>query len=596
MALPDGQSRNAPCPCGSGKKYKHCHGALGALGAQGEPAPAPVDRSLSEAAQNLFRRAIQLLQAGQPMAAAPLLSEAIRLNPQYFDAHHALGSVLIGTGRFPEASAMLLRALALKPDSAAAWRDLGIACDRQNQHEPAIEAFQRAVTLNSKQGDALHRLGELYVMYSRMTDAADCFERAAKIDPDTTKARIFRSDAAMLRGDITGAEQWARKAVALDRTSLPANGTLAGLLYTQGRFDDATNAYEAALKLNGSAARCWYGLAHCRKFQPGDTALLDRMRPVAARTDLNDNDRTFLHFAMAKVCDDLGEYSEAMEHFDAANRLRAKELRFDRARIEALVDRNIRVFTREFFAAQAGLANPSSKPMFIVGMYRSGTTLVEQILSSHPQVAAGDELTVWMPTDLEVDSVTGAFDAERTEAAIARYLSVLQSIGPEAARVTDKLPLNLFRLGAIHALLPNARIVHCRRDPIDTCLSIYTNLFKSRVNFAARKEDLAFFYRQYLRMMDHWRAVLPAEKFIEVEYEQLTAAPEAETRRLIAFAGLDWDEKCLKPEENRRAVSTASAWQVRQPIYKTSSQRWRRYEPWLGELRTLLADEPPHTA
>jgi hypothetical protein len=245
-------------------------------------------------------------------------------------------------------------------------------------------------------------------------------------------------------------------------------------------------------------------------------------------------------------------------------------------------------------ASHAASGKPDQKPLFIVGMYRSGTTLVEQIVSSHPAIAAGGELTVWTPMELEIDPMTGDFDPARARSAIERYLSVLQTIGPSAARVTDKLPFNFFRLGAIHALMPNARIIHCRRDPIDTCLSIYTNLFKSRVSFAARKDDLVFVYQQYLRMMDHWRKVLPPEIFLDVQYERLIADREAETRRLIAFTGLDWDDSCLRPEQNERSINTASAWQARQPVYASSMQRWRHYEPWLGELRQLLSAEAQH--
>jgi hypothetical protein len=268
---------------------------------------------------------------------------------------------------------------------------------------------------------------------------------------------------------------------------------------------------------------------------------------------------------------------------------------FDRAGFAAMVDSNIARYTSDFMARNAALATHDSKPLFIVGMYRSGTTLVEQILSSHPDIAAGGELTVWTPTDMDVDAATGALDRDRAQAATAKYLTALNKIGPSAARVTDKLPFNFFRLGAIHALMPEARIIHCRRDPIDTCLSIYATLFNTRITFAARKDDLAFCYRQYLRLMEHWRSVLPSDIFIEVEYEQLVADREAQTRRLVAFSGLDWNDGCLNPERNERAIGTSSAWQARQPVYETSLQRWRRYEPWLGDLRQL-ADLGVHPA
>jgi tetratricopeptide (TPR) repeat protein len=535
-----------------------------------------------------FRRGVKALQVGRPSEAIPFLQEAIHSDARNFEAHHALGSVLLQIGRFADASPVLLRALALQPDSAAAWRDTAASYDGQNLHQPAIEAYRRALELAPQSGDVLLRLAQLYTAYGRMDEAADCYERAAEIRPDTTQARLYCSDARLLRGDVPGAEKWAREAVVLDPESGTAHATLAGLLYAQGRFADAAISFEEALRLNPQEGRCWIGLADCRKYSAADNSILDRMAAELLRDDLNDFNRMVMHFAMGKICNDRGDYAYAMEQFDAANALRARDLKFDRAAFEAMVDQNIRQFTPEFIASAAVLGTPDPRPLFIVGMYRSGTTLVEQILSSHPDIAAGGELTVWMPGDTEVDARTGEFDPVRSRAAVAKYLSVLDRKGPSAKRITDKLPFNWFRLGAIHALMPNARIIHCQRDPIDTCLSIYSNLLKSRVTFAARKDDLAFCYKQYLRMMDHWRKVLPAHVFMEIQYELLIADREAETRRLIAFTGFEWNDFCLRPDENRRPIDTASAWQARQPVYATSVERWRHYEPWLGELRQLL--------
>jgi tetratricopeptide (TPR) repeat protein len=552
-------------------KYKRCCGAI----------------SESRAAQDQFLRGVQLLRSGQTLAAISALHAAIEADGTHFDAHHALGSAFAQNGQFGEAGAVLSRAVALCPDSAAAQRDLGAAYDCQDLHEQAIEAYRRAVELKPSLGDVHHRLGEIYAMYSRNAEASDCFERAAAAGKNTTQTRLYRSDAALLRGDLAGAEQWARRAVALEPASDAAHGTLAALLYAQGRFEAAAACFETALRLNPKAVKCWDGLAHCRKYSTADNAVLGRMRAVLQRGDLGDFELMTIHFAIGKVYDDCGDYGQAMAQFDAANRLRAKGAKFDRAGVAALVDRNIEFFTQDFVARNAANGTKARKALFIVGMYRSGTTLVEQIVSSHPDIAAGGELTVWAPGDPEIDAATGEFDADRAHEAVSKYLSVLQKIGPSAVHVTDKLPFNCFRLGAIHALMPQARIIHCQRDPIDTCLSIYSTFFSSRISFAAKKDDLVFCYRQYLRMMEHWRKVLPAEIFMEVQYERLIADREAETRRLIGFCGLDWNECCLRPEQNKRSISTSSAWQVRQPMYATSLQRWRRYEPWIGELRQL---------
>jgi tetratricopeptide (TPR) repeat protein len=536
----------------------------------------------------MVARGVHLLRLGQPGEAVQVLLAAVEAGAEDFEAYHALGTGLLQTGRFADASSVLEHAAELKPDSAAAFSDLGAAYDQQGMHEQAIAAYQRAVTLAPRLGDVLARLGQLYAMYSRNAEASASLERAADAKPKAPQARLYRSDAALLRGDMAGAEAWARKGVALAPGDASAHGGLAGTLYNQGRFDEAAASFEQALRLEPRVGKFWHGLAQCRKYAAEDGPILERMGAVLRRGDLHDGDRMVIHFASGKVLEDRGDYARAMEQFVAANALRGRGLAFDKAALAAVVDRAIATFTPEFFARHADAGVADEKPLFIVGMYRSGTTLVEQILSSHPQIAGGGELTVWGPTELEPAAEAGDFDAARIGASAAKYLAALGQIGPRAARVTDKLPPNLFRLGEIHTLMPRARIIHCRRDPIDTCLSIYTTNFGPRIPFAAQQSDLAFYYRQYLRMMAHWRAVLPSEVFLEVEYEQLVAEREAETRRLIAFAGVAWDESCLRPERNERAIGTASAWQARQPVYATSVQRWRRYEGWGQALHNAL--------
>ncbi len=544
-------------------------------------------------AQDQFLRGVQMLRSGQTAAAASSLLAAIRADDRHFEAHHALGSALAQAGRFADAAAVLTRAVALRPDAAAAHAALGGAYDRQNLHGQAIEAYRRAVELNGGLGPVHHRLGELYALASRPEEAARHLDHAADIDPNTTHARLCRSDAQLLRGDLADAERWAREAVALEATSSAAQGTLGGMLYAQGRFDEAAGCFEAALRLDPTMAKCWDGLARCKSYSQADASVVEAMRALLRRSDLGEGQRMTLHFALGKVYDDCGDYAHAMEAFDAANRLRAKDRAFDRAGFAALVDRNIETFTREVVARNAASGSSDQTPLFVVGMYRSGTTLAEQIVSSHPDVAAGGELTVWTPTEMEPDAATGRFDPDGARPAMAKYLSALHKIGPLAARVTDKLPFNFLRLGAIHSMMPRARIIHCRRDPIDTCLSIYSTPFNSRMSFAARKDDLVFCYQQYRRMMDHWREVLPADILLEVDYERLVEDRDAQTRRMVAFTGLGWNDLCLAPQHNPRPISTSSAWQARQPVYATSLHRWRRYEPWIGELRQLLADETP---
>jgi hypothetical protein len=228
--------------------------------------------------------------------------------------------------------------------------------------------------------------------------------------------------------------------------------------------------------------------------------------------------------------------------------------------------------------------------VLIVGMPRSGTTLVEQILSSHPEIGGGDELTFWSEKAAALaDAGARALTRAVARAIVDDYLGLLRGIAPAARRVTDKMPQNYLHLGLVHMMFPRARIIHCRRNPVDTCLSIYFTHFSLMKDYAFDRRGIVFFYEQYLKFMTLWRHVLPSDRLIEIDYETLITDREQVTRRMIDFCGLEWHSACLYSESNPRAVKTASMWQARQPIYKTSVERWRRYEPWLSEFRQLLA-------
>jgi hypothetical protein len=325
-----------------------------------------------------------------------------------------------------------------------------------------------------------------------------------------------------------------------------------------------------------------------KKLTEADRPLLDRILARIAAADLPERHQMSLHFAAGKALDDLRVPAEAIVHFDAANAIRRRLAPFNRADFEQRVDRLIGRFTRAFFEAHAAMGDPDPTPVLVLGMPRSGTTLVERFVSGHPAVAGGGELVFWNdhgPTwsDAPVERLTAGAAGLRRD-----YLAVLRRIGPEALRVTDKMPFNFLWVGLVHALFPNARFVHCRRNPIDTCLSIYQTQFAANWGFAADRGDLAFYYRQYLRLMEHWRSTLPARCLLDVHYEASTADPEAAARQIVSFCDLPWDISCLHPESNGDAVKTASKWQARQPVYRSSVERWRKYEPWLGELRTLV--------
>jgi tetratricopeptide (TPR) repeat protein len=596
--------RNGPCPCGSGKKYKHCcavarpatgrlpdralPGRPARLAPTAQPERAPSAKQNGKAGEEFHARGLQLMAAGRHAEAVLALGKAVQLNPERAVSYHVLGTALMKTGELPAAEAGLRRAIALDPKLANAYLDLGVLLDSQGRDMEALQAYGQAVALSPKLSDPHRRIGELWQARGQTDKAIASYHRAAAAARDTTDGRLLRGRALLLEGKIQEAEQTLRRLVALDRHNSKAESALADVLAVQGQFAEAIEHYERSLAADPRAFGSWSGIAGAKKFVDSDRPRLAAMKSALELDGLSDKQRMILHFSIGKVCDDLQDYQEAMRHFDAGNHIRNLNARFDQPAFTDYVDRIAERFTPEFFAERAELGTIDERPLLIVGMPRSGTTLVEQIVSSHPEIAAGEELVYW--TSLTVPPETadaGDFTAESARALTAAYLGVLRRISGTASRVTDKMPFNFLRLGLIHLLLPNARIIHCRRNPIDTCLSIYSNLFDGKMDFAASKAALALYYRQYARLMDHWRAVLPPDRFTEVQYETLIANRETETRRLIAFAGLDWDNACLRPEHNERTVKTASVWQARQPVYASSVERWRRYQPWLGELAAL---------
>jgi len=320
-----------------------------------------------------------------------------------------------------------------------------------------------------------------------------------------------------------------------------------------------------------------------------DLSLVVQMERIAEEPSLPLRHRGYVEYALGKAFADLGDYQSAMIRYDAANR-EIREQKLGRTEFDVTVYRKdadfaIRNMDGDFFDRFQHAGLPDELPVFVVGMMRSGTTLVEQILSSHGEIGAAGEQRFWSE---QRGAIFGdAFDPNHLRGVTANYLKILGAIAPGKSRVVDKLPENYAHLGLIHAALPNARIIHVRRHPIDTCLSIWTTPNSSRVPWTNEKRDIVFVFKEYLRIMQHWRGLIRSDRLLEIDYEVLVTDPERVSRQLIEFCGLPWDDRCLHPEKNERAVATPSDWQVRQPIYRTAMERWRQYEPWLGEFVEL---------
>ena len=575
--------RNDACPCGSGRKYKFCCGAA-------TPAARKNTTKLlapAGSAERVVQHAASLLRAGRYEEAIAPLQQAARLLPYNPSVLSDLGLACLRCRRPAEAIGWFRRSLGLRPNFARTHNHLATALERTGDEEAALAACRRAIALNPKLAEAHYRMAGLMMAKGKRREATEAYERASAAAGGTSFGRLCRVNALMVRDQMDEAENQLRRLIAQEPTSSEAHRLFGNLLAAVGRFDEATASFERSIALAPRDVSGYNGLISSRRLTEADRPLVARVLARLEDGDLTEVDRMNLDFGVGKALDDLGDYAGAMRHFDAANRVRHGFSCLPRTLFAQRIERLIGRFTAEFFAANRAIGQDDEIPVLILGMPRSGTTLTERIISSHSLVGGGGELDFWNehgPAMVETETVRLAAAADRLH---KDYRQLLRSVAPSALRITDKMPFNFLWIGLIHLFLPNARIIHCRRNPIDTCLSIYTNAFAMRWDFASDRGDLVFYYRQYLRLMDHWRTVLPPDRLLNVDYEDLTADPEGTARRLIAFCGLDWDSACLEPERNRDPMSTASLWQARQPIYRHSVERWRNYEPWLGELRQL---------
>src|SRR5271165_80009 len=537
----------------------------------------------------LLALATQFLQAGRPADAIAPLHDAALLQPSNPIIQHDLGLACLEVGRVPDAIAALQRAVASNPGYADAYFRLGIALEKLGNIGAAIVAYHRATELLPSLTEAWFRAGALAYTLGHRDEAIGCFRRAAATGGKTSFGRLGKARALLTEDRNQEAELVLRKTLALDPNNAMAHDLLGNLLSEFGRFDEARECFQRAIEIAPLLAGSYYDLVRCRPVTSDDNGLLQRMEAAVATPGLEAAQRLRLHLGIGKAAEDLGDYALAMQHFDAADAVRRGSLSFDSDAFAIEIDQLIARCTPEWIARAPELGSGDATPVLILGMPRSGTTLVEQIVSNHPEVEAGDELHFWNERGA-VWHRSGAPGAETpflTEAA-EDYLGVLRAIAPTAARVTDKMPFNFLWAGLIHMAFPRAIIIHCRRTAVDTALSIHQTHFHPGLAFPTGGAELVAYFHSYQRLMDHWRSVLPADRFLEVDYEELTRAPEPVIRRIIAACGLPWHDACLRPESNPRAVRTPSKWQTRQPIYRTSVARWRRYEPWLGPLRALV--------
>ena len=532
---------------------------------------------------------------GDLQAAGECFRRALQLTPDYAEAHNNLGIVHRNLGDLDAARECCRRALACQPHFAEAHNNLGNVQRDLGALDAAVESYRRALALKPRFAEAHYNLGIVHRDLGDLDAAIESHRRAVDLRPDYAEAYNNLGNALNDIGRLDEAEQNYRRAAELKPDYAEAYNNLGNVLASVGRLDEVERYYRRAVELKPNYAEAYRNLFSIRKIEEQDS-VIGSVEKLYGETSASAEDRMHFAFGLGKAYDDLGHYAEAFAYLTEANRLKRQSFAYDVAQDARFFLRIREVFQESLFKRHAKAGRRDDTPIFIIGMIRSGTTLVEQILASHPAVFGAGELH-------DLSTVADSAVQERglrfpesiedlDDAAFNRladdYLRRLRVRGGRARHVTDKMPSNFCHVGLIRLIVPSARIIHVRRNPLDTCLSVFANYFVHDHPYAYDLTELGAYYRHYEALMEHWRHVIP-DGMLELSYEALIEQPEAEIRRLLDSCNLPFDPACLSFHETKRPVQTASVSQVRQPLYRKSLARWRNYEAQLKPLRSALS-------
>ena len=531
---------------------------------------------------------------------------ALDLQPTFADAWNNLGTCLRELKRPQEAEAAYRKALELAPNNPDTLDNLALAAKDLERFDEAADLLRRALVVESRSDKFYVHYATVLLDQKKIDGAAAAVDRAHALNPNNHDVLNVKGRVAFERGDLDAALACYRRALALKPDLADAYNNMGNALKELGQLPEAQKAYLEALRLDPNVTGVYANLTNSKKFAAGDV-LLAAMEALTAKPDgLSKTERMQLDFALGKAYADCKNYSRSFQHLLAGNAAKRATIAYDEQSAFALFDQIEQTFTDELIKAKTGGGDSSTMPIFVIGMPRSGTTLVEQIIASHPAVHGAGELQTLYDVVLTVRGRDGntipypafvpALDASELRQIGAAYVAAVRKLAPSSRsaaggqrldgqeRVTDKMPSNYYFAGLIHLALPNAKIIHTVRDPVDTCISCFSKLFTAEQNHTYDLGELGRYYGRYEQLMAHWRRVLPAGRMLEVRYEEVVADVEKQARRIISFCDLAWDDRCLSFHQTDRPVRTASATQVRQPIYNSAVGRWRVYEQYLGPL------------
>lgn len=574
------------------------------------------------------------LEQGDKKQALTCFRQALQMNPNLAQTHSNLGQFLMEQGELDEALTHCRAAVRLCPDSAEIHNNLGNVLREKGQLVEARACYAEALRLNPDLALTLGNMGQVFQEEGNLIEAIVWYRQALRLEPNSARLHCYLASAFAEQENFEEARVHYETALRLNPEYAEAHNGLGWVRHERGDLPQAREGYDTALRLKPDypAARCNLALLlteigdfsaaeemlravlaehnnHAIAHAQLASLLRDRlpepdrqaMQRLLADPDISEIGRLNLHFGLARLFDARGAYAEAVEHLRQANALartaqEKSDRGYDPAEHARLVDNLIAAFSEDFFARRRGCGLPTERPVFIVGLPRSGTTLTEQILANHSQVFAAGELPLGRQDFLALSESCGgeteAFEtlgrgtADILDSLARRHLEQLQALNGTAARVVDKMPDNYLYLGLLATLFPRAKFIHCRRDLRDVALSCWMTHFR-HVRWANDFEHIAGRIHGYHRVMAHWQQVLPVP-LLEVNYEETVVDLEGVARRLVDWCSLDWEPACLDFHNGKRPVRTASATQVRQPLYTRSVARWRNYEHRLGELFAAL--------
>ncbi len=548
-------------------KLEAAHFQLGkalAMAGRGQEADAAFERSFElSPLRGMMARAAEHHKAGRLQEAEKLCRQVLQKQPGHVDALRMLGLIAAAAGELEEAEHLLRQALAKAPDHTPAMFELGRVLKEMDRHEDAIEVYRDLIARQPDNPKAHYRLGGVLGPAALTEESARAYQRCIELAPGHAGAWLG----------------------------------LGHQLKTLGRQDEGIAAYHKCREIEPDFGEVYYSLANLKTYRFDDAEIED-MKQRVAREDLNDTSAVNFLFALAKAHEDRRDFEQAWHYYEEGNARQRMLVSYDPVHTETANDELVEFFTADYFAQHGNAGNPDNSPIFILGIPRSGSTLVEQIIASHSQVEGTSELPY-------IGRLTKSLNRNRADG--LRYPQVLSELEPRhfhrlgenylemaqmhrvegRPRFIDKMPNNFPTIGFIHSILPHAKIIDARRHPLDACVGNLRQLYARGQTFSYDQTEIGEYYLQYLRMMDHWDRVLPG-KVLHVQYEDTVADLETQVHRILEFLDLPWEDNCLEFHTTERAVRTASSEQVRQPIYTSGVDFWRHYEPYLEELMEVL--------